>query len=248
MHVMDEVHSSNAVIIGNIGLKIAPGDKKGCPKKGDIDGTRAPLRFQRGAAVPVLFPSPEPAHQRAMVECDRQQPARAHQASGGAQGIVHGSGMMQHSPGVNDVECTEPAHIFAVQDRALLDRPFSVAGEISLAQSSSAQYGILIEIERMYACAELARCERTQAAPRTNVERAQPGEAIALEQASKGNLRFGKLMRVERASKVEPVLAKPEAAVLSFGVRHADPLPHLCDKIAGETTRWQMRWPKLAET
>jgi hypothetical protein len=154
---------------------------------------------------------------------------------------------MQHSPGVNDVECAELVHIFAIQDRALLDRPFTVAGEISLAQSSSAQYGILIEIERMYACAELARCERKQAAPRTNVEKAQPGKAIALEQASKGKLRFGKLMRVERASKVEPVLAKPKAAVLNFGVRHADPLPRLRDKIAGQTTRWQMRRTELAE-
>jgi hypothetical protein len=99
----------------------------------------------------------------------------------------------------------------------------------------------------MYACAELARCERKQAAARPNVEKAQPGKTIALEQATKGKLRFGKLMRVERASKVEPVLAKLEAAVLNFGVRHADPLPRLCDKIAGQTTRWQMRWPELAE-
>src|SRR5690349_2505305 len=92
----------------------------------------------------------------------------------------------------------------------------------------------------MYACAELARRERKQTAPRTNVEKAQPGKAVALEQASKGKLRFGKLMRVERTSKVEPVLAKPEAAVLNFGVRHADPVPRLCDKIAGQATRWQI--------
>src|SRR6478672_8837517 len=141
---------------------------------------------------------------------------------------------MQHSPSVNHVECAETAHIFVVQNRSLLDRPFTVAAEVALAQSRTAQYGILIEIERMHARAELASCERKQPAPRTNVEKAQSGKAIALQQPSKGKFRFGKLMRVEIASKVEPVVAKPEAAILNLAVRHADPLPRLREKIAGQ--------------
>src|SRR5262249_30557303 len=161
---MHEVHSTDDVIVADIRLKVATRQDEGSPQKRDVDRTRAPLRFQRRAAVPALFPSPKTTHQGAMIEREREHAARCDQASGGTQCVVHGSGVMQDSPSINHVEWAETAHVLAVQDRALLDRPLAVTDEIAVAQSRSAEDGILIEIERMHARAEFASGERKEPA------------------------------------------------------------------------------------
>src|SRR6516225_10573505 len=138
MHVMDEVHSADAVIVGDMRLKVKARQEERRPQKRDIDGTCAPLRLQRRAAVPLLFPPPKATHQRAMIECECEYAIRCDQVSGGAQCVMHGSGVMQDSPSIDHVECAETTHVLAVQDRALLDRPFPVTDEMPVAQSRRA--------------------------------------------------------------------------------------------------------------
>src|SRR5262245_65431749 len=103
---MHEVHSTDAVIVADIRLKVATRQDEGSPQKRDVDGARAPLRFQRRAAVPALFPSPKTTHQGAMIERECEHAARCDQASGGTQCVVHGSGVMQDAPSMgHDAWC-----------------------------------------------------------------------------------------------------------------------------------------------
>src|SRR6516165_758252 len=157
---MHEVHSADAVIVGDMRLKVTASQEERRPQKRDIDRARAPLRLQRRAAVPLLFPPPKATHQRATIECECEYATRCNQASGGAQCVMHSSGVMQDPPSIDHVEAAETAHIFGIQDRALFDRPFAITGEIAVAQACGAEYGILVEIERMHARAEFARGER----------------------------------------------------------------------------------------
>src|SRR5262249_39997210 len=143
-----------------IRLKVTTRQEEGSPEKRDVDGTRAPLRFQRRAAIPALFASPKTTHQGAMIERECEQAARCHQASGGTQCIVQGSGVMQDSPRIDHIECAEAAHVLTVQDRALLDRPLAVSSEIAVAQCRGAEDGVFIEIERTHARAEFSGSER----------------------------------------------------------------------------------------
>ena len=157
---MHEVHSADAVIVGDMRLKVTTRQEERRPQKRDIDGTRAQLRFQRRPAVPPLFPPPKATHQRAMIERECEYATRCDQASGGAQCVMHGSGVMQDPPSIDHVERAETAHILGIQDRALFDRPFAVTGEIAVTQSCGTEYGILVEIERMHARSEFASGER----------------------------------------------------------------------------------------
>ena len=95
-----------------------------------------------------------------MIERECEQAARYDQASRGTQCVMHGSGVMQDSPRINHVKCAETAHVLAVQDRALLDRPLAVTGEIAVAQCRGAEDGVFIEIERTHARAEFSGGER----------------------------------------------------------------------------------------
>ena len=100
-----------------------------------------------------------------MIERECQPAAWCDQASRGSQVVMHGSGMMKDSPSINRVESAEAADILAIKDRASLDPPFAVPGKIAFAQLCCAEYGILIEVERIHARAELASGERKQPTP-----------------------------------------------------------------------------------
>src|SRR5262249_13733556 len=156
---MQEVHSADVVIAGEMRMKVTTRQEERRPQKRHVDGTRAPLRFQGRPAVPALFPPPKAAHQRAMIERKCEYATRCDQASGGTQCVTHGSGVMQDPPSIDHVERAETTHILGIQDRALLDRPFAVTGEIAVAQSCGAEYGILVKIERMHARSEFASGE-----------------------------------------------------------------------------------------
>src|SRR5262245_66691258 len=108
-----------------------------------------------------------------MIERKCEHAARCDQARGGTQCVMHGSGVMQDSPSIDHVECAETSHVLAVQDRALLDRPFPVTGEIAVAQSRGAEDGVFVEIERMHARAKFASGERKEPAAWADSERAQ---------------------------------------------------------------------------
>ena len=73
----------------------------------------------------------------------------------------------------------------------------------------------------MHARTEPASRERKQPAPGADIEKAQAGETVALEQTAKGTLGFGNLIGPETAREVEPVVAEPEAAILNVPVRHS---------------------------
>src|SRR5215471_9004697 len=156
-----------------------------------------------------------------MVERKGQEAARCDQASRGSQRVMHGSGMVQDSPRINHVESTKAADIVVIKDRALLDRPVTVAGKIAFAQLCGTSHGIFIKVERMHARTELARRKRKQPTPRTNIQKALPGEGIALKQPPKRPFRFGQLIGTESASKIQPIVAKSETTVLNFSIRHS---------------------------
>src|SRR5262245_30349809 len=63
LNVMHEAHPAHAVIVDDIQLKVTTRQEEGSPEKRDVDGTRAPLRFQRRTAIPALFASPKTTHQ-----------------------------------------------------------------------------------------------------------------------------------------------------------------------------------------
>src|SRR5262249_49273429 len=130
------------------------------PDKRGLSCTCWPLGCQGRACFPTFLPPPKPTHQGAMIEREGEHAARCDQASGGTQCVMHCSSVMQDPPSINHVECAETAHILAVQDRALLNCPFAVTGEIAVAQSRGAEDGILVEIERMHARAEFASDKR----------------------------------------------------------------------------------------
>ena len=101
---------------------------------------------------------------------------------------------MQDSPGVDHVEGAQTPDILVIQDRTLLNRPFTVTGKIAVAQSCRAEHGILIEIERMHTRAEFASGKRKQTAARTNIEKTQTREGIPFEQSAKRTFCFGELI------------------------------------------------------
>src|SRR6516164_1140976 len=111
---MHEVHSADAVIVGDMRLKVTARQKERRPEKRDVDCTRSPLRLQRRAAVPLLFPPPKATHQRATIECECEYATGCNQASGGAQCVMHGCGVMQDPPSIDHVEAAETAHIFGI--------------------------------------------------------------------------------------------------------------------------------------
>src|SRR6516165_10224196 len=97
-----------------------------------------------------------------MVERKGQEAAWRDQASRSSQRVMHGSGMVQDSPRINHVESTKTADIVVIKDRALLDRPVTVAGKIAFAQLRSTSHRIFIKVERVHARTELARRKREQ--------------------------------------------------------------------------------------
>ena len=156
-----------------------------------------------------------------MIEREHEQPPWRHHRSRRSQGIAHRPGMMQHAPGIDHVEYAEPAHILAVEDRALLDRPIGIARKMSDAQAGGAEDGRGVEVERMDPRAEPAGGEREQTAAGADIDEAQPGEGVALEQIAYGFFRFGDLIGAQITRKVEPVVAKAKAALFNRSVQHS---------------------------
>src|SRR5215831_15016764 len=100
-----------------------------------------------------------------MVERKGQEAARRDQASSGSQRVMHGSGMVQDSPRIDHIKGAKAVHIPIIKDRALLDRPVTVAGKIAFPQLRSTSHRIFIKVERMHARTELARRKREQSTP-----------------------------------------------------------------------------------
>src|SRR5262245_61964314 len=116
-----------------------------------------------------------------MIERKRELTAGRDQARRSSQRVMHGSRVMQDPPRIDHIKTAETADVPLIKDRALLYRPFAVAGKKAFPQLCRANHGIFIKVERMHARAQPARGERKQSATRTNVEKTQLGEAVALE-------------------------------------------------------------------
>src|SRR5262245_37477337 len=134
---------------------------------------------------------------------------------------MHGSGMMQHAPAIDDVERAESAKIVAIQHRPALDGPVGVARAVQLAQLLGAQHRSGIVIERVHTRAETARGERKQPAAGADIDEAQAGEGFATKQHADRLLALGDLLGAEVASEVEPVLAKSKTPIVALGVQHS---------------------------
>ena len=120
---------------------------------------------RREAIVELLGGEPAAADRALIVvNGDEKQAAILHQWRYVSERIPHLSGVMENAPGVDDIELAEAAEVFAIEGGGAFYAPAIVIREIARAQLGGAAYGIRIEIEGMYGCAQAPGRETEQTA------------------------------------------------------------------------------------
>src|SRR5262245_11681672 len=170
-------------------------------------------RSQPARQIVVSLFDPRPATALAaavIVDCDEKPaPGRVGQTRV-LQRLPHLSGVMQHSPGVDDVELPEPGQIIGVEDRAFLDDPLRVARKIALSQLYGAGDRLRVVIKRNYARAQSPGRQTEQPAARPDVQKTQSRERINLQHSFERRFGCDDLLLPNAFQKAAPVLAELE--------------------------------------
>src|SRR6202022_888761 len=138
-------------------FEIIAGQAEAQAQQRNVDRARAPLRPRGRAGIPALLQPPERAQAGAMIECKREQAARRRQARCGSEPLAHGASMVEHTPGIDNVERPQTVNVIRVEDRTAFGRPIGIAVEMKLPQPASAENAIYVVIEGMDARAKPAR-------------------------------------------------------------------------------------------
>ena len=128
------------------------------------------MLVRRGAGIPTLFAHPEPIQSRPPVECEHQKATGRDKACRLLDCCVHIAGMVQHAPGIDDIEAAvalgiqiEHADLFGLPRHGNL-----VTGQNGLGSRDA----IGIDVERLDAGnAELGRRQRMQARAAADIEK-----------------------------------------------------------------------------
>src|SRR6185295_3316546 len=75
------------------------------------------------------------------------------------------SSVVQHSPGINDIELSQRFHVFAVEDRTFRNCPLFINAKVLLFKLRGTENRLRIKINRMNSSAKSARRQTKQAAP-----------------------------------------------------------------------------------
>ena len=133
---------------------------------------------------------------------------------------MHGAGVVQHAPGIDDIEGAQGAKVVAIEHRAPLDGPVAVARTMQVAKPLRATDRIRVVVEGMDASAEPARGQREQPAAGTDVDQARTRKGVAAEQVADRFLSLDDLIGAEIARKIEPVVAKPKTTIVDSRIQH----------------------------
>src|SRR5262249_52947467 len=125
-----------------------------------------------------------------VVDGQEELPAGTHREVDDVESSPHLSGVMQDSPGIDDVEGSKPTHELCVQNRTLADGPVLVVAIELLSQLLRTLYRGWIIVEGPDRASEPAGGQREQSTATTGVQEAQARQIIALEHLAEGLFRF----------------------------------------------------------
>src|SRR5262245_22162326 len=136
----------------------------------------------RKIVVSVFDPRPATALAAVVVVNGDEKPAtRRDGQSRVLQRLPHPSGVMQHPPGIDDVEMPEPEDVIEVERRACFDDPPGVSWKIAPSQLRGAGDRLRVVIEGMHASSQSPGSQTEQPAARTDVQKTQSRERINLQ-------------------------------------------------------------------
>src|SRR5262249_29279383 len=170
----------------------------------------------RQIVVSVFDPRPATALAAAVVVNGDEKPApRRDRQLRVLQRLPHPSGVMQHSPGIDDVEMPEPGEVISVERRAFFDNPLSVAREIAPSQLYGADDRLRVVIERNHARPQSPGRQTEQPAARPDDQKTQSRERINLQHSFERRFGCEDLLIPNAFQKADPVLAELETFAAS---------------------------------
>src|SRR5271165_3857630 len=116
-----------------------------------------------------------------VVNGDKQLAAAGHCRGRICQRRPHVSRVVQHPPGIDDVEFSQGRDIAGVQCGPRLNDPVVVIGEVAAPQFFGAADRIGVVIERMHTGTESSGSQAEQPTPRTNIKKALAGQTVSFQ-------------------------------------------------------------------